>query len=222
MGVAMLGLAVNVLSAWLLARSGQGHPGHDHGHGGHGHAAHDHEEHDHAEHDHGRDHDHDHDHAGHGHDHAPHGHAQHHDQNFRAAYVHVLADAVTSLLAIGALGGGLLFGWAWLDPAVALVGAAVIGQWAYSVLRTSARGLVDATADPAISRRIRELVEADRDAQVADLHVWQVGARAWSAAISVVADQPLAAESYRARLLVIERLRHVTIEVHRCPGESPG
>lgn len=200
-GVAVLGLLVNVGSAWLLARSGGGH---DH----HGHAHHDHAAHGpHGEH------------AGHGHQNEKHGE---HDQNFRAAYVHVLADAVTSLMAIAALSGGLFFGWAWLDPAVALVGSAVIGQWAYTVLRGSARALVDATADPAISSRIRELVESDQDAQVADLHVWQVGANAWSAAISVVADRPLPAATYRARLRAIEPLRHVTVEVHICCGESRG
>ncbi|MDE2394576.1 MAG: CDF family Co(II)/Ni(II) efflux transporter DmeF [Burkholderiales bacterium] len=191
-GVALLGLAVNVGSAWLLSRGAGAAPDEP------GHAGHD-------------------PHAGHGHGH---GHSHHHDHNFRAAYVHVLADAVTSLMAIAALSGGLLYGWAWLDPAVALVGAVVIGQWAVSVLRGSARALVDATADPAISSRIRELVESDQDAQVADLHVWQVGANAWSAAISIVADRPLPAARYRARLRAIEPLRHVTVEVHICTGES--
>ncbi len=193
MGVAVFGLLVNLASAWLLARGTQGgHGHHDH----HGHAA--------AHH--------------HGHAHA-HAHA-HHDHNFRAAYVHVLADAVTSVLAIAALGGGLFFGWGWLDPAVALLGAVIIGQWSFSVLRGSAKALVDATADPAISQRVRDLVEADGDAKVADLHVWQVGAQAWTAAVSVVADRPLPAADYRARLAGIEPLRHVTVEVHRCPGAS--
>jgi len=158
---------------------------------------------------------------GHRHDH---GHARHHhhDHNFSAAYIHVLADAFTSVLAIAALAGGLWFGWSWLDPAVALLGAVVIGQWSLGVLRNSAKALVDATADPAISQRIRDLVEADGDAKVADLHVWQVGATAWSAAISVVADRPLPAADYRARLAAIEPLRHVTVEVHACTGASRG
>lgn len=209
MAVAVLGLVVNLLSAWLMARSvgGPGHrQGHDHDHD-HGHG-------------HGHGHGHDHGHAHHGHGHA-HGH-HHHDHNFGAAYLHVLADALTSVLAIGALAGGLWFGWAWLDPVVALVGAAVIAQWALGVLRHSAKALVDATADPAIRERIRDLVESDGDAKVADLHVWQVGAQAWSAAVAVVADRPLAAAEYRARLAPIEPLRHVTVEVHRCTGASPG
>jgi cation diffusion facilitator family transporter len=201
MAVAVLGLVVNLLSAWLMSRSvgGHGHAHHDHGHDGH-------------DHHHGHDH-------GHHHGH-PHGH-HHHDHNFSAAYLHVLADALTSVLAIGALAGGLWFGWDWLDPVVALVGAAVIAQWALGVLRHSAKALVDATADPAIRERIRDLVEADGDAKVADLHVWQVGAQAWSAAVAVVADRPLAAADYRARLAAIEPLRHVTVEVHRCTGASP-
>ncbi len=198
MVVALAGLAVNLLSAWLMMKGGAGH-GHTH-------------------------HDHDHGHAHHGHDHGHdhgHGHGHHHDHNFSAAYLHVLADAFTSVLAIAALAGGLWFGWSWLDPVVALVGAAVITQWSLGVLRHSAKALVDATADPAIRERIRDLVESDGDAKVADLHVWQVGAQAWSAAVAVVADRPLAAAEYRQRLAAIEPLRHVTVEVHRCPGASP-
>jgi cation diffusion facilitator family transporter len=181
MAVALLGLGVNVLSAWMLLR-GQG------GHAGHGHDGHDHH--------------------------------HHHDHNFSAAYLHVIADAFTSVLAIVALGGGLWFGWDWLDAVVALFGAAVIAQWSLGVLRASGKALVDATADAAISERIHDLVEADGDAKIADLHVWQVGANAWAAAISLVADQPLAAADYRARLGAIAPLRHATIEVHRCQGES--
>jgi cation diffusion facilitator family transporter len=149
---------------------------------------------------------------GHGHEHA------HHDHNFSAAYIHVMADAFTSLLAIAALSGGFWFGLRWLDPAVALLGAAVIAQWSYSVLRSSARALVDATEDPALARRVRELIEADGDAKLADLHVWQVGAKAWCAALSVVADAPLAASVYRQRLHEVVQLRHVTVEVHGCLG----
>jgi Co/Zn/Cd efflux system component len=132
----------------------------------------------------------------------------------------VLADAFTSVLAIAALAGGLFGGWGWLDPAVALVGAAVIAQWSLSVLGGSAQARVDATADPAFRQRIRDLVEADGDATVADLHVWQVGAQAWSAAVAVVADRPLPATEYRERLEAIEPLRHVTVEVHRCTGAA--
>jgi cation diffusion facilitator family transporter len=188
MTVAVIGLAVNIASAWLLARGAR--PGR---------AEHDHEHHDHAA--------------------AQPGHAHHHhDHNFSAAYLHVLADAFTSVLAIGALAGGLWFGWRWLDPAVALVGAAVIAQWALGVLRHSARALVDATSDPQLAERIRRTIESDGDAKLADLHVWQVGARAWTVVVSVVADRPLDAMVYRQRLEAIDTLEHVTVEVHRCPG----
>jgi cation diffusion facilitator family transporter len=186
MTVAVIGLAVNIASAWLLARGAR--PGR---------AEHEHEHHDHAA--------------------AQPGH-HHHDHNFSAAYLHVLADAFTSVLAIGALAGGLWFGWRWLDPAVALVGAAVIAQWALGVLRHSARALVDATSDPQLAERIRRTIESDGDAKLADLHVWQVGARAWTVVLSVVADRPLDAMVYRQRLEAIDTLEHVTVEVHRCPG----
>lgn len=196
--VAVVGLVVNLASVWLLSR-GAGGGGHDH----HGHG-----------HDHGH---HGHDHRDHAADHPPHAHDHHHDHNFSAAYLHVMADAFTSVLAIAALAGGAWFGLGWLDPVVALLGAAVIGQWSLGVLRNTARALVDATEDPALAQRVRDLIEADGDAQVADLHVWQVGAKAWSAALSVVADAPLPAAAYRERLLPVEALRHVTVEVHRCP-----
>jgi cation diffusion facilitator family transporter len=181
MAVALIGLAVNVASAWLMARSAHGGHGHDEAHA--------------------------------------HGHAHKHDHNFAAAYIHVLADAFTSVLAIGALAGGLWFGWRWLDPAVALVGAALIAHWAFGVLRSSARALVDATSEPALTERIRERIESDGDAKLADLHVWQVGTRAWSVVASVVADRPLDAMVYRRRLEAIDTLEHVTVEVHRCAGE---
>ena len=200
--VAALGLIVNLVSAWLLMRgersAGPGHAGgHTHGHS----------------------HDHAHGHAhGQAHGHA-HAHASTHrsrDHNFNAALLHVMADAFTSVLALVALGGGALFGLAWLDPAVALLGALVIGHWVLGVLRGTARALVDATQDPALSADVRRLIESDGDAKVSDLHVWQVGASAWCAAVSVVADTPLPAADYRQRLAGLELLRHVTVEVHRC------
>ena len=206
MAVAALGLGVNLACAAILARAG-----------GHGHAHHDH------------DHDHDHGHAhdqahadAHAHDHAhdpAHEHG-HRDANFAAAYLHVLADALTSVLAIAALAGGLWWGLAWLDPAVALVGALVIGRWAYGVLRHSARALVDASAPPHLAGRVRALVEADGDAHVADLHLWQVGPQAYAAALCIVADRPLPCADYAERLKALPTLRHATIEVHRCPGAA--
>ena len=220
--VAVLGLLVNLASAWLLMRGDQaGHaaaPGHAHSHGhGHGHA-----------------------HANANanataHAHAAHGHMRgtnvsddsgpspaaatsrrSSDHNFNAALLHVMADAVTSVLALVALGGGAVFGLVWLDPAVALLGALVIGHWVLGMLRGTAKALVDATQDPALSADVRRLIESDGDAKVTDLHVWQVGASAWCAAVSVVADAPLPAADYRQRLAGLELLRHVTVEVHRC------
>ena len=219
--VAVVGLVVNLVSVWLLSRGAQAQPAeaaqasqaleashkaHAHGHAhehGHGHA--------HGPHAHTPAH------APakpHGHSHAHHGH----DHNFSAAYIHVLADAFTSVLAIAALAGGVWFGLSWLDPAVALLGAVVIGQWSFGVLRGTAKALVDATEDPALTQRVRDLIEADGDAKVADLHVWQVGAQAWCAALAVVADAPLAAAAYRQRLDGVVQLKHVTVEVHRCQG----
>jgi cation diffusion facilitator family transporter len=186
--VAVLGLAVNLACAAILARAG-----------GHGHAHHGHD----------RDH--------HDHDHHDHGHEHHHgDHNFAAAYLHVVADAVTSLLAIAALAGGLWWGLGWLDPAVAIVGALVIGRWAVGVLRHSSRALVDASAPPKLAAQIRALIEGDGDAKLADLHVWQVGPQAYAAALSVVADRPLASGVYGERLKAVGTLQHATIEVHRC------
>jgi cation diffusion facilitator family transporter len=208
--VAMLGLGVNLVCAWLLAR-GQRH-GLDHAHA-HAHA------HGHA---HAREpaHGHSHGHAaGETHGHSTrddHTHADPEDHNFRAAYLHVVADAFTSVLAIVALAGGLWFGWRWLDPAVALLGALVIGRWAIIVLRGSGRALIDATEDPLLVARIRELIESDGDAKLADLHVWQVGASAWCAVIAIVADRPLSAAEYRERLRPLHELKHLTLEVHRC------
>ena len=127
-----------------------------------------------------------------------------------------MADAFTSLLAIGALAGGLWWGWPWLDPLVALVGAAVIGQWSWGLLRSSSRALVDATAEAPLRQAVAAAIEADGDAKLADLHVWQIGPQAWSAALSVVADRPLPVADYHARLAPLHALRHVTVEVHRC------
>jgi cation diffusion facilitator family transporter len=194
--VAVIGLGVNLASAWLLMRGGGAATGGVDGlaHGrAHGHA------------------------HGQAQDHAP--DARHgHDHNYHAALMHVLADALTSVLAIVALAGGAWFGWGWLDPAVALVGALVIGRWSFGVLGASTRALVDATADPRLVCSIRDAIECDGDARVADLHVWQVGGAAWCAAIAVVAGEPLAPAAYRTRLAGIAVLRHVTVEVHRCPS----
>ena len=166
-------------------------------------------------------------HAHHGHDHGhAHGddHQHHQDHNYAAAYMHVLADAFTSVLAIAALAGGLWWGLGWLDPAVALVGAVVIGRWAIGVLRDSARALVDASAPPKLAAQIRALIEGDGDAKLADLHVWQVGPGAYAAALSIVADDPQPCARYEHRLHAVKALKHTTVAVHRCQAAtaSPG
>jgi cation diffusion facilitator family transporter len=161
-------------------------------------------------------------HAHHSHDDAQgHDHGHHHDHNYAAAYVHVLADAFTSVLAIAALAGGLWWGLGWLDPAVAIVGAVVIGRWAIGVLRDSARALVDASAPPKLAAQIRALIEGDGDAKLADLHVWQVGSGAYAAALSIVADRPHPCDHYSQRLQPIAALKHATVEVHRCTAAAP-
>jgi cation diffusion facilitator family transporter len=166
-------------------------------------------------------------HHGHGHDHNKahgHDHQHHHDHNYAAAYLHVLADAFTSLLAIAALAGGLWWGLGWLDPAVALIGAVVIGRWAVGVLRDSAGALVDASAPPKLAAQIRALIEGDGDAKLADLHVWQVGPGAYAAALSIVADDPQPCARYEQRLHAVKALKHTTIAVHHCQAAatSPG
>ncbi|RBL68891.1 cation transporter [Pseudomonas sp. MWU13-2625] len=172
--IAIVGLGVNVLSAFLL----MGHHGHDHGH----------------QHDHGHDHHH------------------HHDNNLRSAYVHVLADALTSVLAIAALLAGRYLGWVWLDPAMGIVGSIVIAKWAYNLMRDSAAVLLDTTDEP-VAGEIRELLETSDDVRISDLHVWQVGPQARAAIVSVVAAAGVTAEAIRERLAPVHELSHLTIEL---------
>jgi cation diffusion facilitator family transporter len=146
-----------------------------------------------------------------------HGHGEHHDLNLRSAYVHVVADAFTSVLAIAALAAGLWFGWGWLDPAMGIVGAGVIAWWAKGLVADSSRVLLDREMDAPIVEQIRSAVQSDGDAQIADLHVWRVGRAAYAAVVTVVADRPLEPETYRARTQSIPALVHVSFEVNRCP-----
>ncbi|UXZ20994.1 CDF family Co(II)/Ni(II) efflux transporter DmeF [Pseudomonas sp. YeP6b] len=166
--IAVVGLAVNIVSALLL--------GHGHSHG----------------------HDHDHDHHG-------------HDNNMRSAYVHVLADALTSVLAIAALLAGRYLGWVWLDPAMGIVGAVVIARWSWSLMRTTAGVLLDQT-DEHVAAEIRELVEQPGDATITDLHVWRVGPDAHAAIVSVVGRSTIDAESIRERLKPVHEVSHLTVE----------
>jgi cation diffusion facilitator family transporter len=155
----------------------------------------------------------------HSHDHpgGHHHHAHSHDLNLRAAYLHVLADAFTTCLAIVALTSGKFFGWAWLDPVVGLIGSGVVFSWAYGLLRDTSGILLDRTPSSSdLPEEIRRAIEADGDSIVTDLHVWQVGTGKFAAIVSIVADEPKSYETYRALLREHEELVHVTIETHHC------
>ncbi|EQB01580.1 CDF family Co(II)/Ni(II) efflux transporter DmeF [Sphingobium indicum] len=152
----------------------------------------------------GHDHSHDHGHHGHAHDHKQ-GHA---DNNLRAAYMHVLTDALTSVLAIAALLAGRYMGWWWLDPAVGLLGAAVIARWAWGLMKDTAAILLD-TAEPALTARIKGLVEAE-GATIRDLHVWRIGPHAHAAIVSLAPGADAAA--VRRQVRALPRMEHVTVE----------
>lgn len=145
----------------------------------------------------------------HGHDHA-HGHGHGQDNNLRSAYMHVLADALTSVLAIAALVAGRYLGWVWLDPAMGVVGAIVIARWSWTLMRDTGLVLLDAT-DAAVMAEIRTLVEAPGDARIADLHVWRVGPEAHAGIVSVVGAVDRA--MICARLRPVHELAHLTVEI---------
>ena len=161
------------------------------------------------------------DHGHHHHDHEGHSHEHHHhdDLNMRSAYAHVVTDALTSVLAIGALFAGLWGGWGWMDPAMGIVGALVIGWWAKGLIVDAARVLLDREMDAPVVAQLREAIESDGDAQIADLHVWRVGRGSRAAVISLVAQNPQSPDAYRSRLAGIGSLVHVSIEVNRCPHD---
>ncbi|MEY2542069.1 MAG: hypothetical protein QOI22_1671 [Verrucomicrobiota bacterium] len=178
-GIAALGLGVNVLCAFLLKDD----PQHQHSLGGG----------------------------------SEKGHVHHHDLNLRAAYIHVLADAFTSVLAISALTSGKFFGWAWLDPVVGIVGSGVVFSWAYMLLRDTGVILLDVTPKTSdLPEEIRRAIESDGDSVVTDLHVWQVGSGKFAAIVSIVAHEPRPCDSYRALLREHAELVHVTIETQQC------
>jgi cation diffusion facilitator family transporter len=152
---------------------------------------------------HGHSHDHDRDHHGHGH----HGN----DNNLKSAYFHVLADALTSVLAIAALLAGRYLGWVWLDPVMGIVGAIVIARWAWSLMGITASVLLDQT-DEHVAEEIRELVERLGDATITDLHVWRVGPEAHAAIVSVIGQASANAESIRERLKTVHEVSHLTVE----------
>lgn len=151
---------------------------------------------------HGHSHDHDHD-----HDH----HHSGHDNNLQSAYVHVLADALTSVLAIAALLAGRYLGWVWLDPVMGIVGAIVIARWAWSLMGVTAGVLLDQT-DEHVAAEIRELIEQAGDARITDLHVWRVGPEAHAAIVSVVGSSTTDADGIRERLKPVHEVSHLTVE----------
>lgn len=178
--VAVVGLVVNVVSAFLL-------------HGSHGHDHH------------------------HGHSH---GHENHHeDHNLKAAYFHVLADALTSVLAIVALLFGSLFGWWALDPGMGIVGALVITRWAWGLLKESSAILLDAGVKREVREEIKDLVEADADNRVTDIHVWKVGPHHLAALLTLVTHYPRSSGEYKKLLAGFDQLKHITIEVIKCEEE---
>ncbi|MCO3322764.1 CDF family iron/cobalt efflux transporter AitP [Pseudomonas aeruginosa] len=186
--VAALGLLVNLACAWLL-RDGHAHHGHGHSHHHHHH-----------------DHDHDHD-----HDH----HAHRHDLNLRAAYLHVLADAATSLLAIVALAGGLLWNAAWLDPLMGIVGAVLVSVWACGLIRQSSRVLLDAQMDAPVAAEIRAAIASSPlPAELLDLHLWQVGQGKYACLLSLLTTEEGSADYFKRRLAEHEELVHITVEVN--------
>jgi len=166
-------------------------------------------------------------HGGHGHhhDHADdpaHRHHQHHDHNLRAAYLHVLADALTSVLAIVALGAGKYFDWVWMDACMGLVGAALITRWGYGLLRETSRVLLDSAPDADRLGRMRHVIESDADNRVVDLHVWRLGPHGYGAIVSLVSHRPRDPEYYKALLGEFPELRHVTVEVNPYQAEHRG
>ena len=163
--------------------------------------------------------------AGHSHSHeegAHHDHHHHHaDLNLRAAYVHVMADAAVSVLALVGLVTARALGWLWMDPVMGLVGMAVIANWSWNLLRAAGSVLLDMQPGGGLARRIEERLENVADDRVADLHLWRVGPGHHAAVVSIVSDRPEPPAVYKARLAGIPGLSHVTVEVLTCPGKHP-
>lgn len=161
----------------------------------------------------GKAHDHHHD---HGHEH----HGHHHDLNLKSAYLHVVADAATSVLAIVALGGGWMYGWSWLDPVMGIVGALLVAKWAQGLLTETGKILLDREMDHPVVDEIREVIETPEncgETRIVDLHVWRVGKGVYSCAISVITyDQTLTPARIRQDLAIHEEIVHTTIEIQLC------
>jgi cation diffusion facilitator family transporter len=184
--IAVVGLVVNLSSAWLL--------GSDHHHHG------------------------DHEHSGDHHDRHHLAESQdHRDHNIRSAYWHVMADALTSVLAIVGLVAARSWGWSWLDPVMGIVGAVLIAHWSWGLVRGAGAVLLDTAADGRLTDAIRNTLESGDD-RIADLHVWRLGPGHHGAIVSIVSDEPIPVADYKRRLIAIPGLSHITVEVHPCPG----
>ncbi|MFL6827787.1 MAG: CDF family Co(II)/Ni(II) efflux transporter DmeF [Bradyrhizobium sp.] len=203
--IAVLGLAVNVVSAWLLSGGSQGTHSHGHPHD-HAHAHDGHDQQEEHEHDHGHEH-------GHGHG------AHHRDNNMRAAVVHVMADAAVSVLVIVGLVLARAFGWLWLDPVAGFIGALVTANWAVRLLRDTGGILLDRTPDPLMAERVRGIIEAEGD-QVTDLHLWRLGPGHLGAIVSIATTGQREPSHYRQRLARFADLSHVTVEVQHAPSAN--
>ena len=155
----------------------------------------------------------------HSHHHDHHGHDHHHDHNLRAAYLHVIADAMTSLLAIIALVSGKYLGWNWLDPVMGIVGAIIITRWSYGLLKQTGPILLDASIEEDYQLKIKDAIEKDSDNKISDIHIWKVGATHYAAIISLVTHFPNSTEHYKGLLSDFHKLSHVTIEVNECKDE---
>lgn len=152
----------------------------------------------------------------HGHDHSSSHH--HHDHNLKAAYLHVLADALTSVFAIVALLAGKFMGWVWLDPAIGVLGALVICRWSYGLLRDTSKILLDRDGDQQLSKKIHTIIEADSDNRVADLHLWRISANKFALILSIVTHYPQSLGHYKDLLYGLGNLDHVTVEIHEPPS----
>lgn len=200
--VAVIGLAVNLICALLLQGGhSHSHEGHSHPHEGHSHSHHNHT---HAESDHHSHHSH-----GHGHDHDR-------DINLHSAYLHVLADAATSLLAIVALLGGKFFALNWLDPVMGIVGAFLVLGWARGLIKESALVLLDAQMNAPVVSEVREVIASlPGRAELTDLHIWRVGRGKFACIVSISVQEDLSPELVKEKLAIHEELVHITVEVNR-------
>lgn len=199
--VTIIGLIINVICAFILNAGG----GHSHAHYGEDDHGHDHG------HDHEHEHEHDHDHAdGHGHE------EKHEDLNYKTAYMHVITDALTSVLAIFALFGAKYFGFVWLDPFMGVVGAFLIIRWSFLLLKDTSNILLDRQTSNSLNELIVGKLESDGDTRVSDLHVWKVEQNRYSCIVSLVTGNGVTVDEFKDRLKGMHQLVHVTVEANPC------